>query len=128
MKTTADFLDEIKELRNVQSDYAVAKILGVRHTNLSNYRHGRSHFDAAMCIKVAEVLNVEPAYIMACMEAERAKTDEIRKVWERAAKLLGGIAAGVAIMTAPALGIDLETAPLLALMTTAESSLYIMLN
>jgi hypothetical protein len=88
MKTTINFLNDIKAAREVESDYALAKILDTRHTNISNYRNGRSHFDGLMCIKVAKVLGIDPGYVMACMEAERAKHEEVRKVWEKAARKL----------------------------------------
>ena len=91
MKTT-NFLDEIKKARGVTSDYALAKILDTRHTNISNYRNGRSHFDGLMCIKVADVLGLDPGYVMASIEAERAKSEEVRKVWEKVARVLHGIA------------------------------------
>lgn len=90
-KTTIDFLDDIKAARRVTSDYAVAKILDTRHSNISNYRNGKSRFDGLMCIKVAHILNVEPAYVMACIEAERAKDAEVRKVWQKAAGILQGV-------------------------------------
>ena len=89
-KTTTDFLDDIKTARNVTSDYAVAKILETRHSNISNYRNGKSRFDGVMCLKVAAVLGVNPGYVLACMEAERAKDEEVRKVWEKAAQVLEG--------------------------------------
>jgi hypothetical protein len=88
MKTTTNFLDDIKATHRVESDYALAKILDTRHTNISNYRNGRSHFDGVMCIKVAKVLHIDPGYVMACMEAERTKNDEVRKVWEKVARVL----------------------------------------
>ncbi|GAB1720272.1 MAG: hypothetical protein NTAFB09_20030 [Nitrosospira sp.] len=88
MKTTLDFLDDIKATKQITSDYAPAKILDTRHTNISHYRNGRSRFDGLMCVKVAKVLGIDPGYVMACMEAERAKNDEVRKVWEKTARTL----------------------------------------
>ncbi|SOD41621.1 hypothetical protein [Nitrosovibrio sp. Nv4] len=128
MKTTADFLDDLKIKYELPSDYAIAKRLNMHRQQVSKYRTCKFTFDDETAIKIAHELGVNEAYVMACMNAQRAKEENVKKAWEKAAKLLGGVAAGVAIMTSPVLGIDLEAAPLLALTTASESTLYIMLN
>jgi transcriptional regulator with XRE-family HTH domain len=74
------------------SDYQVAKLLGMKRQQISSYRMGRHTFDDQIATKVAQLLEVPPAYIMACMAAQRAKTPEMRKTWERAAKVLAAAA------------------------------------
>lgn len=117
MKTTADFLDDLKAKHGITSDYALAKLLGMRRQQVSRYRTGTSTFDDETAIKIAELLEVNQGYVMASMRAQLAKEAHVRNAWEKAAKALGGIAAGVIILTNPVLGIDAETAQVLAFVT-----------
>ncbi|MFA8363216.1 DUF3693 domain-containing protein [Burkholderia ubonensis] len=81
MNTTCRYLDAAKQRLGVQSDYALAKALGLRTTAISNYRSGRNHFDDATAIKVAHAAGLEPEVVLFAMQVERAKSDEARAVW-----------------------------------------------
>lgn len=98
MKTTIDFLDEVKAKHGLPSDYALSKFFGCTKSSISNYRMKKNHFDDEMAVKVAKALDVSPGYILNCVAAERAKSDTTRKAWERAAKHLGGMAASLVIV------------------------------
>lgn len=91
MSTTCNYLDMAKKKLGVQSDYALAKTLGLRTTAISNYRAGRNHFDDATAIKIAHAIGLDPVEILAAMQVERAKSDEARAVW---ANLLEKISKG----------------------------------
>ncbi|HZX30764.1 MAG TPA: DUF3693 domain-containing protein [Rhodocyclaceae bacterium] len=86
MKTTVEFLDEISSRSDGISDYAIAKQLGITRQSVSNYRTGKSHFDETTAYKAAKLLDLEPAYVLACSQAERAKTPEIQAVWKSVAE------------------------------------------
>jgi transcriptional regulator with XRE-family HTH domain len=92
MKST-DYLDAVKQRHGLVSDYQLAKVLGVGHSTLSNYRVGRSIMDPTMCVKLAELLAVPAIEVIAAAEVERATRPEVRKVWLRyaAAVALGVI-------------------------------------
>lgn len=94
---TNRLLDEAKAALQVQSDYALAKRLGMHHSTISGYRAGRSQLDVDACFRVAEALNREPAAIIAAVEAERATKPEAREAWIQRLKQLGGVAATVVI-------------------------------
>lgn len=83
MKTTNDYLDDIKALYGLPSDYAIAKKLDVMTSNIANYRAGRSRFDDFMALKVAELLGIETMEVIAAVNAERTKCPGVRDVWER---------------------------------------------
>ncbi len=125
MKTTADFLDDLRAKYDLSSDYQLCKMLGMHRQQVSRYRLMKGAFDDVIAVKVAELLDLNPGYVMACMHAQRASEEHIKKAWERAAQVLGGIAAGVVIMTNPVMGFDAETASLLTL--AAESSVLCIL-
>lgn len=99
MKTTADYLDAIKERHRLPSDYAAAKLLGVTRSAASKYRHGLSAFDDDVCGRAAELLDCDPEEVLIAAQIERAKDDNTRAVWARLAKKCG-YAAGIVAMTA----------------------------
>lgn len=49
-------------------------------------------------MKIAELLEYDPAYVMACMAAERSKDAKVKKTWEWTAHHLGGLAAALALV------------------------------
>lgn len=105
MNTTCDFLDAVKTKRGIDSDYALAKILKVTGSCISNYRSKRSYLDDKMALKVAEALEIDAGYVIACSHVERAKNEEIRQTWRGIVEKLGSVAAtvilGIAAYTLP---------------------------
>ncbi|WP_151446750.1 helix-turn-helix domain-containing protein [Lacisediminimonas profundi] len=76
-----EYLDQAKRRLGIESDYALAKALGITHSAMSNYRAGRSRIDDSVAVKVAQVLDINPMEIIAAANIERAKTDEMRVMW-----------------------------------------------
>ncbi|MBD1410261.1 DUF3693 domain-containing protein [Burkholderia contaminans] len=81
MKTTAQWLDALKERLGLPSDYAVAKALGVTRGAVSHYRTGRSAFDDVTAVRAAELLGMDPAVMLASVQYERAKNEDVREAW-----------------------------------------------
>lgn len=95
---TVDFLDAIKARHNLTSDYAAAAKLGVTRQMVSAYRAGKT-FGDDMALKTAELLDMPPGYVLACVHAERTADAATRKVWDsiaRTMKAAGKATAGVA--------------------------------
>lgn len=82
MKKTTELLDDIKSKHGLSSDYALAKFAGISKQAISNYRARKSFLDDEMAEKVARLLELSPAYVIACAHAERAKSDPQRRIWE----------------------------------------------
>jgi len=105
MKSTVELLDAVRARHGLSSDYQLSKILEIRPTAVSNYRVRRSFLDESVCVKVAKLLELDAGYVLAVVAAERAHSAEIRKAWEKAAKVLAGTAAallaGCALALAP---------------------------
>jgi hypothetical protein len=97
MNTTCDFLDAIKARHGVPSDYALAKTLGVTHQMVSGYRAGRVFLGDSTAIKVAELLELDAAVILAAVHCERAKKPDEKAAWSAMLEKLGGIAAALFI-------------------------------
>ncbi|OQS44024.1 hypothetical protein B0T49_21755 [Chromobacterium violaceum] len=81
MKKSIEYLIEAKTALNAASDYALAKALKTSHVNISNYMNGKSQMDDYHCIKVAQVLGIDPMEIIAAAQEEREKNEEKREFW-----------------------------------------------
>lgn len=105
---TSDFVDAIRLRHDLRSDYMVAKLLDVAPNYVSQWRRGRNTMGDDTCMKVAELLELRPEYVLACVAAERAKSESVREAWERAAAALAAclaLAVGLAVPSpAPAAG------------------------
>lgn len=72
MITTLEILDELKRVRKLQSDYAVAKYLGVTHQAVSRWRNGKP-MGGDMALNIAHDLELDIDIVMLSNMAERRK-------------------------------------------------------
>jgi DNA-binding transcriptional regulator YdaS (Cro superfamily) len=86
--TTTELMDEIKEIKGLESDYALAKLLDVRPQTINSYRTGRTQMSDEMALKATRVLGRRLAPVLVSLAAERAADPEIKKVWQEVAKLI----------------------------------------
>ena len=86
--TTTDLMDAVKEQKGIQSDYALAKRLGILPQTISNYRHGRTQMADEIAVAMAGMIDRAPAPILAQLAADRAKSPEVAKIWREAARVL----------------------------------------
>lgn len=70
---TVDFLDALKAAYCLTSDYQLAKKLGSSTNRISNYRVGTNFFDDDMVLKVAYLLELDPLFVLACINIERSE-------------------------------------------------------
>lgn len=98
MKTTIEYLDDAKAALKIESDYAMAKWMGVERTTVSQYRLGKRTIDDYAAARIAAALGIDPMIVIAAANAEREKTDERRDYWKNFYERLGGVAAGVAFI------------------------------
>ena len=126
MKTAANFLDDLRAKYDLASDYQVAGMLGLKRQQVSAYRTGKHTFDDNIATRVAELLDVPAAYVMACMAAQRAKSPALRKTWEKAAKTLAGTAVallvGCSVLAAGHGAFDISTGIAHSISQVAESN------
>lgn len=98
MKTTADYLDELRARFKVESDYALREHTGWRLQQISRYRTKKSSFDDATARKVSAWLDAKLEEVLIDMNAQRARDKEIRNAWQRIA---AGTAAVVIVAALP---------------------------
>lgn len=83
---TIQYLDKAKEVRGLQSDYALAKYLGIRQSTISGYRAGKSQMDDVIAQKLANAIGIHAGIVMLDMHRERAQTPEEAGIWQEIAK------------------------------------------
>jgi hypothetical protein len=97
MKTTADFLDAMRAKLDLPSDGKLGVYLGIQRQHMSWYRTMKGTFDEQLCLKIADILETDPAYVIASMMHQREKNEAVKKVWERIANLSIGVAASLLV-------------------------------
>lgn len=80
MKPNA-YLDAVKAQLNIESDYALAKRMGVTRGQIVHFRNESRPIPMAMVFKIAITLEIDPAYVVADLEEQRAKNPEKREFW-----------------------------------------------
>jgi len=92
---TIEYLDAIKARHNWTSDYRIAKELEISLSLMSKYRNGKSTFGDEICLKVAKLLNINPAQVLIDIAAERTKSSKAAKILHDTAKQLTSAAASL---------------------------------
>jgi transcriptional regulator with XRE-family HTH domain len=102
-----DLLDRAKKSANIESDYALAKVLGISPGNLSNIRTGKSHPSNEVAVKLATLAKIEEMQVIASIEYRTANTEKKKKFWKSYLEsrglvaTIGMIGLGLSIMTSP---------------------------
>lgn len=106
-RTTVEFLDALREKLGGVSDYRASIALGVTRAAVSGWRQGKTKIGEEQVPKIAELLELRPEYVLACVAAERAKRTDVREIWESLAKharklsVLGVVAFATSTVTPP---------------------------
>jgi transcriptional regulator with XRE-family HTH domain len=97
MLKVSEFLDKSKACAGIESDYRLAKVIGISHAAITNYRHDKNLPDEKVIQKLCELTGDDPDVISALFQSRRARTEEGRVLWMRVAqRLMTGAAAGAA--------------------------------
>lgn len=89
MQTTDQFLDDLRARFDFKTDIEVSRKLEWKPQQTHRYRHRVNTFNDVTAIKVAYALDIEPAYVVACMSWQMARTPEAKAVWARVVRLVG---------------------------------------
>jgi hypothetical protein len=95
MKSSKDYIEEVKAKLGIESDYALAKWLGVTKQAASNWARGKNGLDDYAAARIAETLEINPLEVIAVANMERDKVSERREFWRRIA---AGAALGVLVL------------------------------
>ena len=81
MKTTSDYLREIKELTGLPSDGATGLAMGWTRPATTAYKYSRREYATHTCLSVAKVLNLPLIQVIADMEIQRERDPKRRADW-----------------------------------------------
>jgi hypothetical protein len=95
--STNDFLNALMHRCGVKTDYGLHKLLAVSRQTIYRYRAGGT-FDDAIALRVAKLLDVDPALMLVYVARDRARHGEAKKLWEVLAKKLARAAVLVALV------------------------------
>jgi DNA-binding XRE family transcriptional regulator len=79
--TTTVILDDLKDMKGIESDYKLAKLLEVRQQTITNYRSGRTQMDEKIAFRAARMLGRAPGPIVLQIYGERSKDTQISRMW-----------------------------------------------
>lgn len=124
MLKVSEFLDKSKACANIESDYRLAKIIGISHGAITSYRTDRTLPDERVIQKLCELTGDDPDVISALFQSRRARTEEGRVLWMRVAERLvkGAAAASAAVALSGCLWVGEVASPVASM----GSSLFIM--
>jgi len=80
MKPSA-YLDAVKAQLNIETDYELAKRLGVPRGHVTEMRSGKRGVQIAVAFKLAIALELDPASVVADLEEQREKNEKRRAFW-----------------------------------------------
>jgi hypothetical protein len=131
MISVADLLDRAKAGGSIESDYRLAKVIGITHAAVSSYRMKKTMPDARVLEQLCALSGDDVAVVMAQIQAERERTPEGKNMWLMVAKRLAGgattailsVCFAIALIAAPAS--DARATTLNAYKTGEFSLLYI---
>jgi transcriptional regulator with XRE-family HTH domain len=133
MFDVGQFLDRAKAGAGIQSDYALAKRLGVLPSRISNWRRGENAPDGRAIMGLCGLSGDDPEHVAACIQSMRAANDDEAFLWRRVAERLarGGahVIAAVGVTTLFVASVAHHPEATAALPSNFDDgSLYIMLT
>lgn len=85
----AEWIDRVKAVKGIGSDYGAAKALGLSRQTVSNYRSKTPTLDEDTAARIADALGVNLSGILIDQLAERCKSEKARsELREEAARIM----------------------------------------
>lgn len=90
MFSVAELLDRAKAGGSIESDYRLAKVIGITHAAISSYRVGKTMPNDRILGQLCALSGDDVAVVAAEIQAARAQSDEGKTMWLMIAKRLAG--------------------------------------
>jgi len=78
-----EWINKAKEKENIETDYKLAKMIGIKPSALVNIRKRNNGMDNFTAVRIAEILEINRMKIIIDMEIQKAKTKEKKEFWEK---------------------------------------------
>jgi len=73
----------------------------IGNTAFNNWRRGRAFPTDEQARRLAELLKLDPAYVLAVIHGERAKTDQVKQIWQRIAAGFATVMLAITVSIVP---------------------------
>lgn len=105
MFSVANLLDAAKAKAQIESDYRLAKVIGISHNVISGYRHGKSMPNEKILAQLCALSGDDLAVVAAQVQAARAQSPEGKSMWLMVAARLAGRASTAFLSVVFAIGL-----------------------
>lgn len=78
-----EWLDKAKQKLKLDSDYKLAKVIGIGNGAIANIRKRNAGMDNYVASRLEDILELEKMTIIIDMEIQKAKTEEKRRYWKK---------------------------------------------
>lgn len=92
MFSIADLLDRAKAGGQIDTDYRLAKVIGINQQNITSWRHKNVLPNEKVIEQLCALSGDDPDLIAAQIQAARASTPEAKNLWLRVAARMQGAA------------------------------------
>ena len=92
MFSIANLLDAAKARASIDSDYQLAKVIGISHQAMTHYRMDRTLPNEKVIAQLCALSGDDPGVIAAQIQAARSKTPEAKSLWLMVAARMQGAA------------------------------------
>lgn len=82
MRNTPEWLGLVAQQYDAKSKAALARLLSVSRSSVSQQQHGIYSISIQTAVKIADLLGVYPMLVIASTMHDQARTTEERKFWE----------------------------------------------
>lgn len=111
MTKVIELLNAAKSALNVETDYALAKALGINKARISAYYAGKETPNEFACLQIANATGKDYSEVSAIVRIEAEKDESRRQKWREYYKSIGGYAAGITLGIFCACHFDSDTDP-----------------
>lgn len=105
LETTAELLERVRAKYGV-SWWKLSQVLHTSESTVNNWKRGRSTLSSDYALKIAQILEEAPEYVLACVEAERTQSPAVLKVWQRIAMKFRAHAASILLAALALIGLS----------------------
>lgn len=78
-----EWLNKAKQKLKLESDYQLAKIIGIGNGAIANIRKRNNGMDNYVASRIEDILELERMTIIIDMEIQKAKSEEKRRYWKK---------------------------------------------
>lgn len=82
-----EWLDQAKKKLLIESDYKLAKVLGITPSGISTIRKRNAGIDLYTASRLEDVLELERMTIIIDLEIQKEKNEEKKKYWKKKAQI-----------------------------------------